>query len=162
MARKTRSRRRSSGNETAQAVRDSAQKIWLAGLGAFERAKTEGPKMFESLVEQGRSMGARAMGAADDAMKNMRDASSAASGKWDKLEQVFEDRVSKSLGRLGVITGREVENLSKQVAELNETVRGLMANKRGGGAPKRASGSRKKPAAKRPAKKGASRKKAAP
>jgi poly(hydroxyalkanoate) granule-associated protein len=125
MARKTSSRRRSStsGSETSQAVRDSAQKIWLAGLGAFERAKTEGPKMFESLVEQGRTLGARAAGAADEALKNMRQASG---GKWDKLEQVFEDRVSKSLGRLGVVTGRDVESLSRQVAELNEHVRELM------------------------------------
>lgn len=163
MARKTGSRRspKSSRNETAEAVRESAQKIWLAGLGAFERAKTEGPKMFESLVEQGRTMGARAVGAADEALKNMRQASFSAGGKWDKLEQVFEDRVSKSLSRLGVLTGREVESLSKQVAELNETVRGIMAA-RGGPAPKRAAGSRgKKAAAKRPAKKRASRKKAA-
>jgi poly(hydroxyalkanoate) granule-associated protein len=127
MARKTSSRRRSSssGNETAQAVRDSAQKIWLAGLGAFERAKSEGPRVFESLVEQGRNMGARAVGAADEALKNMRQGNFSG-GKWDKLEQVFEDRVSKSLGRLGVVTGREVESLSRQVADLNETVRSLM------------------------------------
>jgi poly(hydroxyalkanoate) granule-associated protein len=148
MARKTSSRRRSSssGNETAQAVRDSAQKIWLAGLGAFERAKSEGPKVFESLVEQGRSMGARAVGAADEAMKNMRQAGSAAGGKWDKLEQVFEDRVSKSLGRLGVVTGREVESLSRQVADLNETVRSLM---RAGEKPAKGGARRAKGAAKR-------------
>ena len=163
MARKTSTRRRpsSSGNDTAQAVRDSAQKIWLAGLGAFERAKTEGPRMFESLVEQGRAMGARAVGAADEALKNMRQAG-LPGGRWDKLEQVFEDRVSKSLGRLGVMTGREVEALSKQVAELNETVRSLISG-RAAAAPKRAAGAsrKKKPGAKRPAKKRASRRKSA-
>jgi poly(hydroxyalkanoate) granule-associated protein len=148
MARKTSSRRRSptsSGNDTAQAVRDSAQKIWLAGLGAFERAKTEGPRMFESLVEQGRNIGARAVGAADEALKNMRQANFSG-GKWDKLEQVFEERVSKSLGRLGVLTGREVESLSKQVADLNETVRELM---RGGSKPASGGARRAKSTAKR-------------
>ena len=99
MARKMNSRRRpaASGNDTAQAVRDSAQKIWLAGLGAFERAKTDGPKMFESLVEQGRNMGARAVGAADEAEIC---AACRCGGKWDKLEQVFEAE-SQSLQRLG-------------------------------------------------------------
>jgi poly(hydroxyalkanoate) granule-associated protein len=126
MARKTGPSRPSTpGNETSQAVRDSAQKIWLAGLGAFERAKVDGPKMFESLVEQGRNMGARAVGAADEALKNMREGG-LSGGRWDKLEQVFEERVSKSLGRLGVLTAREVESLSRQVAELNETVRDMM------------------------------------
>lgn len=148
MARRTSSRRRSptsSGSETAQAVRDSAQKIWLAGLGAFERAKTEGPRMFESLVEQGRSMGARAVGAADEALKNMRQANFSG-GRWDKLEQVFEDRVSKSLGRLGVLTGREVESLSRQVADLNETVRAMM---RGGAKTAKGTAKRAKSTAKR-------------
>jgi poly(hydroxyalkanoate) granule-associated protein len=129
MATKSRNRTHSSDDnagDATQAIRDSAQKIWLAGLGAFERAKTEGPRMFETLVEQGRNMGARAVGMADDALKNMREAGYAGN-RWDKLEQVFEDRVSKSLSRLGVMTTREVEELSRQVRELNETVQGLMA-----------------------------------
>lgn len=132
MKRKSKSRSQSTqgANDTADAIRGSAQKIWLAGLGAFERAKTEGPKMFETLVEQGRTMGARAMGAADDAMKAVREANYGG-GKWDKLEQVFEDRVSKSLGRLGVLTARDVDDLSRQVNELNETVRKLMTGAAG-------------------------------
>jgi poly(hydroxyalkanoate) granule-associated protein len=128
MASKSRSRTQGSddnGGDATQAIRDSAQKIWLAGLGAFERAKTEGPRMFETLVEQGRNMGARAVGMADDALKNMREANYAGN-RWDKLEQVFEERVSKSLSRLGVLTTREVEELSRQVRELNESVQNLM------------------------------------
>ena len=128
MASKSRSRTQGSDDnsgDASQAIRDSAQKIWLAGLGAFERAKTEGPRMFETLVEQGRNMGARAVGMADDALKNMREAGYAGN-RWDKLEQVFEDRVSKSLSRLGVLTTREVEDLSRQVRELNESVQNLM------------------------------------
>ena len=155
-SRKKKSRRGAGGgadDHGAQAVRDSAQKIWLAGLGAFERARTDGPKMFESLVEQGRNMGARAIGAADEALKNMRHAGYSG-GRWDKLEQVFEERVSKSLHRLGVITSREVEELSRQVRELNDNVRDLMggekprgkrtSSSRGGG--KAASGTRRKAA----------------
>jgi len=129
MASKSRSRTQGGedmAGDAAQAVRDSAQKIWLAGLGAFERAKTEGPRMFETLVEQGRNMGARAVGMADDALKNVREAGYAGN-RWDKLEQVFEERVSKSLSRLGVLTTREVEELSRQVRDLNESVQSLMA-----------------------------------
>jgi hypothetical protein len=70
---KTRSTRSTDSSDAAQAIRDSAQKIWLAGLGAFERARTDGPRMFETLVEQGRNMGARAIGAADEALKSARE-----------------------------------------------------------------------------------------
>jgi poly(hydroxyalkanoate) granule-associated protein len=130
-------------NDTAKVVTDSAQKIWLAGLGAFERAKAEGPKMFETLVEQGKGFAERARGAADQALASVRESASGAGGRFDKLEQVFEDRVSKSLGRLGVMTRGEVADLSKQVASLTEEVRSMMRSGAGaskasrGAAPKR-------------------------
>ena len=141
-------------NQLAAAVAASAQKIWLAGLGAFARAKDEGDKMFDVLVEQGRKLRERSQSAADDAMRTVRAQTEAtmanAQGRWDKLEQVFEDRVSKSLNRLGVLTGKDVEALGKQVAHLNESVRSLM------GAPPRAKA--KRPAARKTAKKKPARK----
>jgi poly(hydroxyalkanoate) granule-associated protein len=131
------------GNPLAQSVMDSAQQIWLAGLGAFSRARSEGDKMFEMLVERGRTLRGQARSAADQAYKTARtqaDAAAAqAAGKWDKLEQVFEDRVSRSLGRLGVLTSKDVEALAKQVAELNGSVRALMG----------ATGAKKAPKARR-------------
>lgn len=134
-------------NQLAQAVTQSAQKIWLAGLGAFARARTEGDKLFELLVEQGKVIRSRSEKAADQALKKVRSQAdvtlSSAQGKWDKLEQVFEDRVSRSLTRLGVLTSKDVDELARQVAELNESVRALM----GGVAPKRA----RKPAARKAA-----------
>jgi poly(hydroxyalkanoate) granule-associated protein len=148
MATKRKARGQGGGDSTGQAMRDSAQKIWLAGLGAFERAKSEGPKMFETLVEQGRSLGVKARESADQALRTMRETSYGAGGRWDKLEQVFEDRVAKSLNRLGVITSREVDDLSRQVRELNDNVRNLM---RGGGK-KAAGGTRKAGAATKKAK----------
>jgi poly(hydroxyalkanoate) granule-associated protein len=145
----------SSREQLAQTMRDSAQKIWLAGLGAFERAKSEGPRMFETLVEQGKGLRSRASEAADQALKTVREQAGEAQGKWDKLEQVFEDRVSRSLGRLGVLTAKEVGDLSRQVEELNQTVRELM---RASGKPaKAAAGKRgaKRRAPKKPAKRAA-------
>jgi poly(hydroxyalkanoate) granule-associated protein len=156
MARKSKTRTHSSAGsgDPSQAVRESAQKIWLAGLGAFERAKAEGPKMFEMLVKQGRELSGRAREAADQALRNVREQASDAGGKWDKLEQVFEDRVSRSLGKLGVLTARDIEDLSRQVSELNASVRDLMsgAGKSPGGAKTRAGAKKKKATARKGAK----------
>jgi len=154
---KTRAKVRMPAADTqlAQAVTQSAQKIWLAGLGAFARARTEGDKLFDLLVEQGKTIRTKSGKAADQAMKSVRSQADAtlstAQGKWDKLEQVFEDRVSRSLNRLGVLTSKDIDDLARQVSDLNESVRALM----GGAAPKRA---RKAPAKKAPAKKAARRK----
>lgn len=148
---KTRAKVRKSAadNQLAQAVAQSAQKIWLAGLGAFARARTEGDKLFDLLVEQGKTIRTKSGKAADQAMKSVRtqaDATlSTAQGKWDKLEQVFEDRVSRSLQRLGVLTSREVGDLSRQVEELNRTVRELLRASAAKGSPARKAKARAKP-----------------
>ena len=160
--RKTKSRAKAGktavDNQLAQAVTQSAQKIWLAGLGAFARARTEGDKLFDVLVEQGKALRSRSQKAADQAMKSVRsqaDATlSSAQGKWDKLEQVFEDRVSKSLNRLGVLTSKDVDELARQVSDLNDSVRALM----GGAAPKR----RPRPGRPRPRRRARRRPRAAP
>lgn len=132
-----RKRARVEGDPVGAALRDSAQKIWLAGLGAYERARSEGPRMFEALVERGKALRGRAAEAADQALKTVREQAGEAQGKWDRLEQVFEDRVSRSLNRLGVLTSREVGDLSRQVEELNRQVRAMM------GAATRAPGKRR-------------------
>src|SRR5258706_14763993 len=123
-----------SGNDTARAIADSAQKILLAGLGAFERARAEGPRMFDTLVAQGKGLGDQARGAADLALRSLKESASGASGRFDKLEQVFEERVQRSLTRLGVLTRDEVADLNQGVRELADQMRELMA--RQGAAPK--------------------------
>jgi poly(hydroxyalkanoate) granule-associated protein len=124
-------------SDIARTMAESAQKIWLAGLGAFERARAEGPRVFEALVEQGVALRGRAREAADQALKTVRDQAAGAGGRFDKLEQVFEERVSKSLSRLGVLTRAEVDDLARQVQELTEEVRKLAAKP---GAAKREAG----------------------
>ena len=39
--------------QLAAKVKNSANQIWLAGLGAFAKAQQEGVKMFEALVAEG-------------------------------------------------------------------------------------------------------------
>ena len=37
--------------DLAGTVKESAQQIWLAGLGAFSKAQSEGGKVFQALVK---------------------------------------------------------------------------------------------------------------
>ena len=144
MARRNTSRggdERATAEALGQSVIDSAQKIWLAGLGAFSRARQDGDSVFNTLVEQGKGLRERARDAADQAVKTIRTQADAtvgqAQGQWDKLEQVFEDRVSRSLNRLGVLTREEVDDLARQVQELNASVQQMLRAQ--GGAASRAS-----------------------
>ena len=107
-------------------VRESANQIWLAGLGAFSKAQQEGVKMFEALVAEGEKVQERTKTAADERLAEVKEK---ATGAWDKLEQVFEDRVARALHTLNVPSRKDIDVLSKRVAELTEIAKKLSARR---------------------------------
>ncbi|MES2943220.1 MAG: phasin family protein [Pseudomonadota bacterium] len=115
------------------AVKESAQQIWLAGLGAFSKAQEEGGKVFETLVKEGLSIQRKTQAAAEEKiseatskMANMAtDIQSKAGHQWDKLENIFEDRVAKALNKLGVPSAKDVDALIARIDELNRNVQKL-------------------------------------
>lgn len=117
----------------AGSVKDSAQQIWQAGLGAFTKAQTEGTKAFEALVKEGVSFQRKTQSAAEEKINEATqkmtsmatDISSKASGQWDKLESIFEDRVAKALNKLGVPSAKDVSALIARIDELNASVQKL-------------------------------------
>lgn len=109
-------------NQLVANVLDSANQIWLAGLGAFTKAQNEGGKIFESLVKEGEHVQKRARKAAGDKLGEMTET---ASDAWDKLEHVFESRVDKALRSLNVPTRKDIDALNKRVAELTALVEKL-------------------------------------
>ena len=118
----------------AQAVLDSSHQIWLAGLGAFAKTQQGGMKVFEALVKQGENIEARTRAAAAQTAEAARGAASAkakemqaiAGDTWDKLEQVFEKRVERALGRLGIYSAADVKRLTERVDELSQAVNALL------------------------------------
>jgi poly(hydroxyalkanoate) granule-associated protein len=111
-----------SENQLAQTVKDSAHQIWLAGLGAFAKAQEEGNKVFDALVKEGETIQKKTRKVADEKVALV---AGKAGGTWDRLEHVFEDRVAKALGSLGVPAKKDIDKLSKRVAELTAVVQKL-------------------------------------
>ncbi len=102
-------------SQLAVRIRDSANQIWLAGLGAFSKAQQEGVEMFEALVAEGEKVQERTKTTADERVAEVREK---ATETWDKLEKVFEDRVGRALHVLNVPTRKDIDVLSKRVHEL--------------------------------------------
>ncbi len=123
------------GAALSGSVKDSAQQIWQAGLGAFAKAQAEGTRAFEALVKEGTSLQRKTQAAAEEKiteatskMTSMAtDISSRASGHWDKLETIFEDRVAKALNKLGVPSAKDVNALIARIDELKLSVEKLSA-----------------------------------
>lgn len=113
-------------NQLAVTVKESAQQIWLAGLGAFAKAQEEGGKVFDALVKEGENIQARTRKLTDEKIAVV---AGKAAGTWDRLEQVFEDRVARALGSLGVPSKKDIDKLSKRVVELTAVVQGLTESK---------------------------------
>ena len=146
---------KNTGAQLSGTVKESAQQIWLAGLGAFAKAQEEGGKVFEALVKEGTSIQRKTQAAAEERISEATnrmatmatDISSRASGQWDKLENIFEDRVSKALNKLGVPSSKDIDVLVARIDELNRNVAKLSA-KTGPTSRKSANGAAK-PAARR-------------
>jgi poly(hydroxyalkanoate) granule-associated protein len=124
-------------------VKAQAQEIWLAGLGAFSKAQQEGGKMFQTLVDDGVNMQRNAQKAAEakiaEAAEKMNSMAQQftqqasvlgqkATGQWDRLESIFEERVAKALTRMGVPQADALAALEARVAALEAQLKG------GGGA----------------------------
>ena len=159
-----------SSNENLQAqaeqlskrLGESAQQVWLAGVGAFGRAQAEGTKLFETLVKEGLSLeqitrktaGGKAQAMRDAVESTVGQARERASDTWDRLEKVFEERVHRALVELGVPGREDLKDLTDRV----ETLTAELRRQRGG---KAKAAPRKAPAKKAPAARKATAKKAA-
>jgi len=117
----------------SKTLSESAQQIWLAGVGAFSRAQAEGGKLFEALVKEGMTLEQTARKIAGGRADVVREAVESRVGQargravdtWDKLEKVFEDRVQRALVKLGVPNRDDLNGLSARVDILNAELRRL-------------------------------------
>ena len=121
-------------SQLAQTVKDSAQQIWLAGLGAFAKAQGSGGKVFETLMKEGVNLQRKTQAVAGEKIGekfgDMADKMSAMAGEvghkanaqWDKLETIFEERTARALGRLGVPSAKELAALNARVDALAAAV----------------------------------------
>lgn len=120
-------------DKTSDRIKDSAQQIWLAGLGAFAKMQQEGSKAFESLVKDGAGMQKRTQQAAEETLSQAQarmagfanELGTKATGQWGKLENIFEERVARALDKLGMPPPAEVAALQARVTALEAELAAL-------------------------------------
>lgn len=103
-------------------LRDSAHRIWLAGLGALAAAEEGGAKVFQRLVERGKELESRGKVQAEDVKQK-------AERTWgdlgDKVGGKVDEKLTETLHRLGVPTRDEIRALTQKVEELNAKIEQL-------------------------------------
>lgn len=120
-----------SGQRFSRGVMDSAQQIWLAGLGALSRTQQEGGKFFDALVEEGVRIQEKTHAYSQEQMKQAR----AQATPWveaarkrtnaavGKLEEAFDERIARAMKRMNMPSQKDVENLSARVDALAKEIR---------------------------------------
>lgn len=117
--------------EMAANYKDSAQQIWLAGLGAFAKAQEQGTKVFDTLVKEGQALQLKTQTVAQEQLSGVTakvtakanavrdEVLSKSNVQWGKLEGLFEERVAKALKAMGLPTQKDIAELHKRIDALS-------------------------------------------
>lgn len=131
-------------------LKDVAQNVWLAGLGALSAAEEEGSKLFKKLVARGQEFEEKNRPWVEETAKRARvrfeevaeTTKSRVESAVSEAGKAVDEQVNSTLERLGVPSRDEIQRLTQRVEELNAKLEAL-----GGKKPAAA----KSPAAKKPA-----------
>ncbi len=119
--------------QLSERIKSSARQIWLAGLGAYNKAEEDTGKFFDKLVKEGEEIETKTRSTVKKQFQVMEttveDVKSKASGTLDKLEHVFDQRVSRALKRLGIPTNKEMADLRNKMAALSDQLAKLKKDK---------------------------------
>jgi poly(hydroxyalkanoate) granule-associated protein len=110
---------------------ESAQQVWLAGLGALSKAQQEGGRFFETLVEEGAQVQEKtrnytqaqfeqAQRRAGPWVSEARKRTGDALGKFG---QMFDQRLARAMERMQMPTREDFDKLSARMEELERQVR---------------------------------------
>ena len=103
-------------------LKDFAEKLRLAGLGAVLTVQREGGRLLESLIEEGKQLEASfspSAAAPPPRRKHL------TPQQLEQLEDLFQERVARVVRRLQVPTLQEVQELRQRMDLLARTIRAL-------------------------------------
>ena len=107
-------------NGTKQpALRESAERIWLAGLGALALTEEQGSKFFKNLVKKGEAFDRETRSRLDKQVALVRQAPTTA---MKRIEGSVEQTMTGMLHRFGIPTRREIHSLTRRVETLADSL----------------------------------------
>ncbi|MBS0382413.1 MAG: phasin family protein [Proteobacteria bacterium] len=120
-----------SGQRFSRGLADSAQQIWLAGLGALSRTQQEGGKFFDALVEEGVRIQEKTHAFAQEQVQQARAqtepwveaARKRTTAAMGKLEQAFDERIARTMQRMHMPSQSDIRDLSERIDALARELR---------------------------------------
>jgi len=103
-------------------LRESAHRIWLAGLGALAVAGEEGRALFQTLVARGEEYEARGATHVARVKSKVAGARATVGAAVEKAQVELDERVARAMHRLGVPSRDEIAELARRVEDLTRTL----------------------------------------
>jgi poly(hydroxyalkanoate) granule-associated protein len=112
---------------------ETAQEAIAKAQETIEKIQSEGNKILESLLKESSKMLGETHKMAGGKVEEMKSRVEEARGKAaetvDNLEQIFEERVSRALNRLGIPTSDDFQAIATRLEDLNKNVQVLIESK---------------------------------
>jgi len=116
-----------------KAAVETAQEAITKAQETVEKIQQEGSKILQSLVKESGKVfdetQKKAGEKVDEIKERVEEARNKAAETLDNLEQIFEERVSRALSRLGIPTRDDFQAIAKRLEELNHSVQTLLRSK---------------------------------
>lgn len=126
---KSSSKKQESPTQVSERIKESARQIWLAGLGAYNKAEEDAGKIFDKLVKEGEELETLTRGAVEKRFKavegRVEGVKEKTTSTFGKLESVFDERVSAALERLGIPNKKTIDALNKKISTLEKKIKQL-------------------------------------
>jgi poly(hydroxyalkanoate) granule-associated protein len=118
-------------------MKNYAHQIWLAGLGAYAKAGKEGADYFKKLVSEGEAVEKQgkelvstqvesATSRVNSKVESIRERFQTRTGtSLNKVEEVFDERVASALGRMGIPSKKDVDQLSAKLDDLTAAIKSM-------------------------------------
>ena len=110
----------------AKAIADTAQQIWLAGLGAFAKAQEEGSRAFEQLISEGSELERQTRKYTKEKLGSLRETMTettrrlqrSGQNSYEQLQRVVDKRIGEAIDRLALPSSEEFRLLADQISRL--------------------------------------------
>ncbi|MEH6800902.1 MAG: phasin family protein [Halopseudomonas sabulinigri] len=122
-------------NTFASDVKNYTHQIWLAGLGTYAKAGKEGADYFKKLVsegeaveKQGKELVSSQVEAANSRIESFKEkVQEKTGGRFNKVEEVFDERVASTLSRIGIPSKKDIDQLSAKLDDLSAALKSLQS-----------------------------------
>jgi poly(hydroxyalkanoate) granule-associated protein len=110
-------------------MRESAEKCFLAGIGAISLASEKGSRLFEELIQKGRDFESKGKVGGENTRDKMAEIKKMAENYGKTFESVMDEKLKKVINKIGIPSKEEISNLSKRVEILMANVEQILSKR---------------------------------